>query len=222
MKPQKDIFIKNSKSLRYNSLGHFSKEIEDIDLENHFIIVGDQAGLCDDVSVDSTFFHLTSKLLKMDYYNLCVKDGGLDAVKQNLIAWITYIGTPKAIVIACKQPNNFLRFDEKDKVFRPANLSLDGRKYNELIKYAGKDLKHERCSGGFFGSRTYLFSQILKYSIKIPIIELRWQEKTPKIAESSIEIDCEKNNINHKRLSRILSQRIRRSTRVINDNRIIK
>jgi len=211
-----DNLIKNELAAKYNSLGHYSKEIKDIDLENHFIIVGDQAGLCDNMHIRDTFFYKTSNLLNIDYYNLCVRHGGLDAVKHNLLTWIWRIGTPKAIVIAWENPNNFLYFNSKDKNYQPANYILDRRDYKELINYASREFKDQEGSGGFFGSRTFLFKHLLRHTIKIPIVELSWGDPTHKAVKSAMHIDCRGISTDHKRLTRVLCQKIRKGIRVSN------
>ncbi len=96
-----------------NNLGHRSKNIDDIDLDNYILFTG-----CSNVEgigleLEKTFPYLTATDLGTDYYNLALGGSGIDVMTHNLMMWIhTVKKLPKALIIMWPQPTRFVRLKE--------------------------------------------------------------------------------------------------------------
>ena len=138
--------------------------------------------------------------------------GGIEAIKHNLFVWLHKIGKPKAIVIACKNPNTFLRYDYTQTFFQPAHVTLRENNYKALYRCASKEFKFEKGWGGYFGSRNFIFLNLIKHCIKIPIVELVWEENTKRLTEATMFLHYA--NDDHEELSKNLSDAIKESIRI--------
>ena len=90
-----------------NTLGHRCDELEDVlgkslDFKKYFIVLGDNAGLHMHQPVEETWPYLLAKETNHTYYNLCIINGGLEAVRYNLLTWLNKNHPPKYIFIACE------------------------------------------------------------------------------------------------------------------------
>lgn len=165
----------------YNSSGHRCKELEEINLRNHFIVLGDTAGISAHLPIEETFPYILSKKLKIDYYNLSVANGGVDAMKYNLFTWIKKIAKPKVIIVACEFNNAVML--SGDDLSSIATANLDNPNVKELMNYGNLS--------GFFNARNYVFDQLLYYANNIPVYHLNWENKLPSITKKVNDISCE-------------------------------
>ena len=84
----------------YNSLGHRTKEIEDVDLNNYLLFIGCSHTEGIGIESDKIYPHLLAKKLNCDYYNLALGATGIDVVLHNLTIWFSTIPKkPKALII---------------------------------------------------------------------------------------------------------------------------
>ena len=113
----------------FNSSGHRCKELKDVDLHKYILFAGDNVGVDLSKPVEETYPYLISQRLKMDYYNLCVFNGGLDAIKFNLISWFQLVPQkPKMIIISTEFLNSIITSDHNHSFFTPADYN------NQVIK----------------------------------------------------------------------------------------
>lgn len=85
---------------KLNSLGHRSKEIEEVDLNNYILFIGCSHTEGMGMELEKTYPYLLSKELNCDYYNLSLCGTGIDVVLHNLTIWFSTIAKkPKALII---------------------------------------------------------------------------------------------------------------------------
>lgn len=151
---------------QYNSNGHRCKEISEINFQNYILFAGDNGSLGLDKPIEQTFPYLISQKIKCDYYNLSVFNGGLDALRYNLISWFVRYKRPKAVIISCEFLNSLLISD--NNFFR-----IKGADYNdEMIQ----DITNIGNVRGFFSGRNTLAKELLKQYIICPIYQLRYKD----------------------------------------------
>lgn len=96
-----------------NQLGHRSKNIEDIDLDNYILFTGCSHAEGIGLELEKTFPYLTANALGIDYYNLALGGSGIDVMTHNLMMWIhTVKKLPKALIIMWPQTARFARLKE--------------------------------------------------------------------------------------------------------------
>lgn len=163
----------------YNSHGHRCKELSEVNLRNYILFVGDNAGLQLNKPIEETLPYLTSKELGIDYYNLCIFNGGSDAIKFNLFSWLFKFPKPKAIVIASEFFNSLLVSDQNHSYIDAADLSDD--MVTDAINAANNN--------GFFNARQYMLDNLISNTIQIPIYQLIIKDKIKVLSNTAIDID---------------------------------
>lgn len=107
----------NEVTYNINKLGHRSKNIEDIDLDNYILFTGCSHTEGIGLELEKTFPYLTATDLGTDYYNLALGGSGIDVMTHNLMMWIhTVKKLPKALIIMWTQPTRFARLKECGKL----------------------------------------------------------------------------------------------------------
>lgn len=158
----------------YNSTGHRCKELSELNFRNYVLFAGDNVGLGLDKPIEETYPYLVANSLKMDYYNLSIFNGGLDATKVNLISWFTrFKEKPKAVVISCEFINSMLC--TKDNVNYWAGDLND--EYVSAMMTAGNE-------SGFFTCRNIMATVQLNSVITCPVFQVVFPNKEPIIKEN--------------------------------------
>ena len=99
-----------------NNLGHRSKNIEDIDLDNYILFTGCSHTEGIGLELEKTFPYATANSLGIDYYNLALGGSGIDVMTHNLLMWIhTVKKLPKALIIMWPQASRFARLQEDNE-----------------------------------------------------------------------------------------------------------
>ena len=152
-----DLLQNTIKDPSFNSLSHRCKEVPDVlgpnlDFRKYFLVLGDNAGLHMHKPVEETWPYLVSKETSYRYYNACIIDGGLEAVRFNLLIWLKkyYHNLPKMIYISCEWANRFY-----------------GVEYDEEIKEAST----LGDTAGYFLGRQKLFSMLVEH-LDVPIYQI--------------------------------------------------
>jgi hypothetical protein len=171
----------------FNSIGHRCKEIADINHRNYILFVGDNITLGLGTPIEETYPYLVSKKMNMDYYNLAVFNGGLDASRFNLLSWYTNQLKPRAIVVGHEFINSFLTADQNFDNWKACNLS-DERV--QAIFDAGN-------TNNFFVTRQILAEKLIKNLIKIPIYQIQFDGRMPLFTEHVIDIKYDGELYNH-------------------------
>lgn len=159
---------------QFNSRGHRSKEIEELNLHNYILFVGDNVALGLDKPVEETFPHIVSQKLKVDYYNLSIFNGGLDAIRYNLLTWNTIQDLkPRLIVVVSEFLNSFIVSDSGYS--RWAACDCNDNKVNELFNAGNHN--------AFFTTRRLLADKLLRNSINVPMYQVVLKDKIPLFAD---------------------------------------
>lgn len=154
-----------------NSLGHRSKEIEELDLSNYILFTGCSHTEGIGLGMEDTFLHLVSQQLNCDYYNLGLGATGIDVVLHNLIIWFTNIEKkPKLVIIQWPDPTRSITGTSNDNL-TPRGLWEDNEDYNKFIHY-GVEVNFLEC-------RKLLAHHIVQNLIKVPIIYFGLQKVIP-------------------------------------------
>lgn len=198
-----DGLLGNDPSQLLNSHGHRSKEISDVNLRNYILFVGDNVGLKLDMPIEDTFPYLTANKLKIDYYNLSIFNGGIDAVKYNLFVWLAKYPPPKAIITSCEFVNSVLVSDTNASYLNVADLS------NHYVQ----DLIDSANNCGFFAGRNMLIDKMLSNYTSIPVYQVAIKDKLNPFSLNVINIDWD--GLDHNdvadSLSTIIQTRIQRA-----------
>lgn len=154
--------------LQINDHGHRCKNLEDIDLHNYLLFAGDNVALDFNLPMEETYPYRVSKELGLDYYNLSIFNGGIDATKYNLISWFTNAKyQPKAVIVSFEFINSIITCDGAFNNFAVADYNDE--KVNQILS-AGD-------TSGLFLSRKILANKILKRLIQIPIIQVEFKDR---------------------------------------------
>lgn len=114
LKTQPNDWYYRHNEVRYdiNSLGHRSKNTNNIDLDNYILFAGCSHVEGSGLELEKTFPYITANVLNMDYYNLGLSGTGTDIMTYNLLMWAQIMKKmPKVLVIMPPQPARFVRMD---------------------------------------------------------------------------------------------------------------
>ncbi len=168
----------------YNSHGHRCKELSELNFRNYILFVGDNAGLSLDKPIEDTLPYITAKKLSVDYYNLCIFNGGSDAIKYNLFSWLNKYPKPKAIVFACEFVNSLLVSDPNHSFISAADLS------DPMVS----DAINSANMNGFFNARISLLNRLIQTCIQVPMFQLTIEHKLKVIASNCVDIEYDPEN----------------------------
>jgi hypothetical protein len=187
----------------FNTSGHRCKELKDVDLHKYILFVGDNVGVDLSKPVEETYPYLISQRLKMDYYNLCVFNGGLDAIKFNLISWFQLVPQkPKMIIVSTEFLNSIITSDHNHSFFTPAD-------YNNQVT---KDFTDAGNFNGFFTTRKLLFEKLISNLINIPIYQIEFKDKLPAFTTNVINIKYDGGMFDHHSISKEVINKINELT----------
>lgn len=151
----------------YNSTGHRSKELDDLDHENCILFFGDSHTEGIGLEVETTYPYLVSKDLGLDYYNFGLGGSGIDVLFYNLNVYLMKYPKPKYISIYYSDNTRFVI--KVDDAYKLCGLWRDDNDVTNFVRYGD--------STGYFVTKTELF---------INLIEL--QMKTKQIKHSNITL----------------------------------
>lgn len=164
-KPVDWYYRNNTITYQRNKYGHRCKNIEEIDLNNYFLVIGcshtEGVGLC----LEDTYPYLLSKELNCDYYNLALGGTGIDVLQYNLLTWYSTIQQkPKFIVLQNPNDCRFSIIKENQYIDNYGSWSKD-RGVNEFT-ISGDQIN-------YFNSKYQFAKRLIKNTIKdIPIIDI--------------------------------------------------
>lgn len=93
-------YNKNKITYSYNSFGHRSKNLKDLDLDNYILFTGCSHTEGVGVEYEKRYSHVLSDRLNCDYYNLAMSATGIDTIIHNLTIWFSTVPKkPKALII---------------------------------------------------------------------------------------------------------------------------
>jgi hypothetical protein len=147
---------------KINSLGHRSKEIEEINLDNYILFIGCSHTEGIGLGIEYTYPHLVSQQLNCDYYNLGLGATGIDVVVHNLVIWFTNIEKkPKLVVIQWPDPTRVTTGTSCNHL-TPRGMWENTEDFNKFV--------HHGFEVNFFEGRKLLANTIVQNMIKVPVI----------------------------------------------------
>lgn len=181
----------------FNSRGHRCKEIEEVNLRKYLLFVGDNLGVGEGKSIPETYPYLIAQKLNMDYYNLCISNGGLDAIKYNLLTWSSKISqSPKAIIIVSEFLNRFMVCDTNYDNLRTADSN------SEIIK----TIQSAGDKTGFWHGRQILMDKLVEQYFNIPIYQIVNDNTIPPLTRNVINIKGDIND--HEEIAMLITTEI--------------
>lgn len=194
-----DGLLGNGLSEQYNSNGHRCKEISEINLQNYILFAGDNGSLGLDKPIEKTFPYIISQKLKCDYYNLSVFNGGLDALRYNLISWFVKYKRPKSVIISCEFMNSLLISNNNFTEIKAADYQ------DEIIQ----DVANIGNVCGFFAGRNILAKELLKQYIICPIYQLRYKNSVQLFDSDFVtDIEYDGDQFDYNNIAEVISSKI--------------
>lgn len=179
----------------YNKNGHRCLDIENINLRKYILFAGDNFGLGLDKKIEDTFPYIIAKKSNLDYYNLCLFNGGMDGMKYNIITWMKVFEKhpPKAIIIANEFLNSLLVSDNNFTNLKPGNLEDPS-----II-----ELLHAGNLCGYFLGKHLLFSTLFNHFLTVPTFQLLPVNRETVKCDSIVNIKYEENKFDHNQVADI-------------------
>lgn len=198
-----DSFIGHDLSPTFNSRGHRCKEIEEVDLRNYILFAGDNVSLGWDKPIERTYPFIASQKIGCDYYNLSIFNGGIDAMKYNLLTWFAKVPQrPKAIVISCEFLNSF--FTANDSFEKWQVCDYDNETVKEIFDTGNKN--------GYFLGKRVLANMLLTSYIDKPIYQITFKNKIPAFDSNIINLNYDDSEINHAQIAQLISHQFTKTT----------
>lgn len=198
-----DKYIGHKLGNDFNSLGHRCKEVADINFRNYILFVGDNISLGLGTPIEKTYPYLVSKKLNIDYYNLAVFNGGLDASRYNLLSWYANQPKPRAVVISHEFINSFMTADQNFNNWKSCDLEDDRI---QSIFDSGN-------TNHFFTTRQLLTTKLIKNIVNVPIYQIEFKDKTPLFNDHVVNIQYNDDIHNHDAIANRLCEVMRITAR---------
>lgn len=187
-----DSFLGHDPGIDFNSLGHRCKELKDLNLQNYILFAGDNISVGLGTAIEETYPHLVAKKLKSDYYNLSIFNGGLDALRYNLITWFTIVKQrPRAVVVSCEFLNSLIVSDQNYSYYD----------YCKLDDADVQDLLDAGNMTGFFNARHIFADRQINNLIKTPIYQIVFKDKQPAFSQNIVNIMHNDDMFDHHKIS---------------------
>ena len=175
-----DGLIGNDPSPQFNSNGHRCKEINDLNFQNYILFAGDNPSLGLHKPIEETFPYLISNNLRIDYYNLSIFNGGVDALRYNLLVWLhRFPKKPRFIVASCEFLNSVLISDQNFSFVKPCDFEQEVT--HDLLDSA------QKC--GFFNFRNMLADRMISRMISTPIYQINFKNRPAIFSKNVANID---------------------------------
>jgi hypothetical protein len=145
-----------------NSLGHRSKEIENLDLDNYILCTGCSHTEGIGVEEDKIYPHVLAQKLGCDYYNLGLGATGIDVVVHNLVIWFSVVPKlPKAVIIQWPDVTRTITGATPDTL-HPRGLWEKDKAYDIFVNLGMKL--------NFFETKKLLAHHVIQSMIKVPTV----------------------------------------------------
>lgn len=96
----------------FNSLGHRSKNIKELDLENYILFIGCSHTTGIGLELEKTFPDIVSRKLGCDYYNLSLPGTGIDVLEYNLLTWFATVKErPKIVCVQWPDHSRYMSYN---------------------------------------------------------------------------------------------------------------
>ena len=150
-------------------MGHRSKNVEDIDLDNYVLFAGCSHTEGVGLELEKTFPYLVANDLGMEYYNLGLGGSGIDIMTHNLMMWIhTVKKLPKALVIMWPEISRFVTLEDSGCFLSLEIPSWATDKDCEIFMAVGEKIR-------FFQTRHIMSRKVIDKAYDCRITHLNWK-----------------------------------------------
>lgn len=167
-----DWYYRNAKIYyKFNSFGHRSVEIENLDFDNYFLVAGCSHTQGVGLELEKTYPYLLSEKLKIDYYNLGIGASGLDVMEHNLLLWFhRFKKKPKFVLLQWPDVSRYGSCIQADG----SHIIPMGAWQDDTVnkKFIIKGLEN-----GMFFARKKLAYKLIMETITCPIINLSYSNQ---------------------------------------------
>lgn len=162
-------YRENKISYSFNSLGHRSKEINNLDFDNYLLFVGCSHTQGVGVSREDSYPHLLSKMLKCDYYNLGISATGIDVLEYNLLTWFfKFNKKPRAVITQFPDHSRFLScYPGYDNLIPNGSWNIGSDKNVEKLLVNGE-------TTGFFHARKNISYRLINTVVQVPTVRINY------------------------------------------------
>lgn len=153
----------------FNSYGHRSKEVKDLNFDNYILFVGCSHTQGVGVKLENTYPYLISKMLKCDYYNLAISATGIDVLEYNLLTWFfKFNKKPRAVVAQFPDHSRFLScYPGYDNLIPNGSWNIGQDKHVEKLLVNGE-------MTGFFHARKNISYRLISTVVQVPLLRLNY------------------------------------------------
>jgi hypothetical protein len=191
------------RKLNLNEHGHRCKNLNEINFHNYLLFAGDNPSLDFNLPVEETYPYLVSQNLQMDYYNIAIFNGGLDAFKFNLLSWLkNFDKKPKALIVGFEFLNSFLACNSAFDEFNVANYNDD--RVNQIMSAGEKT--------GFFPGRLILAKNSLLNLIPVTTYQIEFKDKTTLFNNGVINITYDEQILNHQIITELVIEKFKKQS----------
>jgi len=158
-------------SYKYNSLGHRSPEIQNINLDNYILCTGCSHTEGIGMENDKIYPNLLAKKLNTDCYNLGLGATGIDVVLHNLVIWFSVVPKkPKVVVIQWPDFTRMLTGTTPENL-QTRGLWAEDDNYNKFVNLA--------IELGYLESKKILAHHIVQSLIDVPVVYFGLEKVIP-------------------------------------------
>lgn len=163
------LFGHNPNEFENNSLGHRSKDLDKLNLNNYILFAGCSVTWGVGLHLEETYPYLTAKSLNLDYYNLAIPGSSLELAIVNIFSFLKNIKEkPKFIVLQYPGPYRFLLSDDYIDFKNIGPWVKIPEEHNVLV-----DLYQTK----YLYTKYYLWVQLAK-CINVPVIHIIHENNT--------------------------------------------
>jgi hypothetical protein len=167
--PEDWYYRENKVEYSFNSSGHRSKEIKDLDFDNYLLFIGCSHTQGVGVTLENTYSHMISKKFKCDYYNLGISATGIDVLEYNLLTWFfKFNKKPKAVIAQFPDHSRFLScYEGYSNLIPNGSWNIGSDKNVEKLLVNGEDT-------GFFYARKNISYRLINTVVQVPTVRINY------------------------------------------------
>ena len=121
---------------------------------------------------ETTYAHVLSDMLGMDYYNMATPATGIDVLEYNLLTWLSTVKKePKLVVVQWPDHSRFIEYDFIHDHLLERGTWMKEEKYSRFVVNAEQT--------GLYYARKHLLVNLLKSSIKTKVVYCNYGGQMP-------------------------------------------
>jgi hypothetical protein len=152
---------------QFNNLGHRSKNIDEIDLDNYILFTGCSHTTGIGLELEKTYPDIVSKKLGCDYYNMSMPGTGIDVLEYNLLTWFAKVKKiPKIVCVQWPDHSRYMSYHPEHEHMIERG-TWDTQKDNIALVVNCED-------SGLFYTRKRLAVNLINNVVNCPIISFNF------------------------------------------------